>query len=206
MKAMLMALALAVAGLAAAAPTVVIYRCVGADGQVTIQNGSKCPKGSHEQKRVVATPTSAPPPTVIAPAAPVTPVVPMAAAQPVVDATDVAPATPAPAPAASLSPAPAIYVCLTADAQRYYSEAALSSRCAPLTTVGLDGYTATAAESCEVVEDRCEPVPEAERCTAWSERRRRAEQALTFSPEQIDQARAELAHVDATTANTVCAR
>ncbi|GAB1594779.1 hypothetical protein [Lysobacter claricitrinus] len=205
----LLALALAsLVGSAVGAPTVVIYRCVGADGQVTIQNGAKCPKGSHEQKRVVETPTSTPARAVVAPPpAPVTPVVPVAP-QPVVDATNATVASstpPAAAPAAAL-PAPAIYVCLTPDAQRYYSEAEASSRCAPLNTVGLDGYSATNADSCEMVEDHCEAVPDAGRCAAWAERRQRAVQALTFSPEEIDQARAELAHVDAMIAKTTCAQ
>lgn len=197
-------LGIGLAGIAAAAPTVTIYRCVAADGQVTIQNDSKCPKGTREQKRVVETPAPTPARPVVAPApAPVVPVMPVAPA-PVVDASDAtSAATPLESPAL---PAPPIYVCLTADAQRYYSEAAQSSHCAPLATVGLDGQSTTAAEACEVVEDRCEAVAEAERCAAWSERRRRAVQALTFSPEQVDQARAELAHVDEVTAKTVCVR
>ncbi|WP_166636880.1 DUF4124 domain-containing protein [Cognatilysobacter terrigena] len=204
-------LLLLVTGLAgAASPTVVIYRCVGADGQVTIQNGTKCPKGTREQKRVVETPKPAPVPRpVVAPAAPVTPVVPVVA-QPVVDATNAttsstAGSTPPVTPAPPL-PAPPIFVCLTSDAQRYYTEAEQSSRCAPISTVGLDGQSTTDAQACEMVEDHCEAVPEADRCAAWTERRRRAEQALTFSPEQIDQARAELAHVEAMTAKTVCGR
>ncbi|AXK73396.1 DUF4124 domain-containing protein [Lysobacter sp. TY2-98] len=205
MKSAVVLVLLAVAtGFAVAAPTVVIYRCVGADGQVTIQNGSKCPKGSKEQKRVVETPTSTPARPVLAPApAPVTPVVPVAAVQPM---GETGATTPAPAAAAALLPAPALYVCLTADARRYYSETEQSAHCAPLTAVGLDGRTPTNAEACEVVDDHCEAVPEAERCAAWAERRRKAEQALTFAPEQVEQARAELAHVDAMTAQTVCGR
>ncbi|MGY3266149.1 DUF4124 domain-containing protein [Lysobacter sp. HA35] len=190
-------------GSAAAAPSVVIYRCVGADGQVTIQNGTKCPKGSHEQKRVVATPTSTPRPVVAPAPAPVAPVVPIAPT-PVVDATNATVATAkTPVP---LAPAPPIFVCLTSDAQRYYSEAEQNSHCAPLDTVGLDGVSATNAQACETVDDHCEAVAEADRCAAWAERRQRAVQALTFSPEQIDQARAELAHVDAMIAKTACAR
>ena len=57
-----------------------------------------------------------------------------------------------------------------------------------------------------MVQDRCEPVPEAERCTAWADWRRTSEQASIFDPERADAARADLARVDAAVAGSVCAR
>jgi hypothetical protein len=202
---------------AAAGPALVIYRCVAADGAVTLQNGTKCAKGMHEQKRIVDTPSRAPLPTparIPAPA-PVAPSTGAVAATSSPAATAPAMPTPgAPAVASATSTdtpqapptAPMLYACLTRDAQRYFSDAAESSRCAPLQAVGLDGRSAGAGDACEVVQDRCEPVPEAERCAAWAERRRAAEQALTFVPEQVDAARAELDRVDEAIRGTPCAR
>lgn len=205
--ALLAALLASAAGAGGAAPALVIYRCVAADGAVTIQNDAKCPKGTRSEKRVLerpAAPTSVVPavaPPVPAPAA----VTPLSAASPPpsppTEPTSVAPEAVAP------KPAPPIYACLTPDAQRYYADTETSTRCAPLTVVGLGGARDdTGAEACERVEDRCEAVPEPERCAAWTERRQRAEQARTFQPEAIDAARAELEAIDAATAGTVCAR
>jgi len=59
---------LALAPCPASARTV-IYRCVAADGAVTLQNDAKCPKGSRQHKRVMPTPT--------APAAPSPPAIPI---------------------------------------------------------------------------------------------------------------------------------
>lgn len=192
--------ALALAAPAAAAP-VVIYRCVAADGSVTIQNDTRCPKGTRAQRRVLEAPAPAPPRATPAPTpapAAVAPVMPV----PVPADT---PPPPAEAPTALLPP-PLLHSCLTADAQRYYSDEPEASRCAPLTAVGLDGRSPTDAQACELVQDRCAPVPEAERCAAWAERRAVAERALLFAPEQVDQARAELARIEAATTGTACGR
>ena len=211
----LVALALAAALPASAGSTLVIYRCVATDGSVTIQNGAKCPKGMREQKRVLDTPAPAAPlqaPARVAAPAPVAPIptveVPVSptaigVSAPAVDALDPAPPD---TTATSRLPPPLLYACLTADAQRYFSDEAESSRCTPLQAVGLDGRSPAAGDACEVVQDRCEPIAEGERCAAWAERRRVAEQALTFMPEQVDTARAEIAHIDATVAGTACTR
>jgi hypothetical protein len=187
---------------------------VAADGAGTLQNGAKCPKGMRQQKRVVETPAAPAPLPVPAPlpAAPVS-AMPVAVPGPGAPSATGAAAVPTATgdmPAADTptvrQPPPMLYACLTRDAQRYYSEAAENTRCAPLDAVGLDGRSPAPAQACETVQDRCEPVPEAERCAAWAERRRVAEQALLFSPEQIDAARADLDHVEAALAGTACAR
>lgn len=201
---LVLAFALLGARPASAGPALAIYRCVAADGSVTLQNGVKCPKGTREQKRWVQTPTSvgAPAPPVARPAAASSSPAPVAGPR-VADAPTAIDAAAAEAPRL---PPPVLYTCLTADAQRYYSDAGNSARCAPVATVGLDRASEASGQACEVVEDRCEPVPEAERCAAWAERRRTAEQALTFSPEQFEAARDELARVDAAVAGTACGR
>lgn len=183
--------------LSASARDVVIYRCVGADGAVIVQNDARCPKGMHEQKRVLATPAPPRPAAVVVPAKPaVAPVAP----------AEVAPAPAVAEPVVVLAPPPALFACLTADAQRYYDDSGDGAGCAPMQTVGLDGRSASPAVACETVRNRCEPVPADGLCEAWAERRRTAEQALLFSPEQVDTARAELARVDGALAGTTCLR
>ena len=202
--------ALALAPLASTAQTV-IYRCVAADGAVTLQNDAKCPKGAKQQKRVLPVPTPAPaPPITAAPPARPMPVVEIPQATTAGPGPAGTPASARPEPDATTlatppRPAPPLYVCLTSSAERYYSASAESSRCAPVATRGLDGGPG-AAEACEMVQDRCEPVPEAERCTAWADWRRTSEQASIFDPERADAARADLARVDAAVAGSVCAR
>ncbi|HEY4556111.1 MAG TPA: DUF4124 domain-containing protein [Lysobacter sp.] len=210
--------ALMLAPLASTAQTV-IYRCVAADGAVTLQNDARCPKGTREQKRVM--PIPAPATTPVAPAAPAAPLVEVPPAAPATraraarsaatvgadrpGATTTGDGPVALAPVPPPRAAPPLYVCLTTGAERYYSASAESSRCAPVATVGLDGRP-SGAQACEVVQDRCAPVPEAERCAAWAEWRRSAEQASAFRPDEAETARADLARVDAAIANSVCAR
>ena len=195
----LLALALVLAWPATAGPALVIYRCVAADGAVTLQNGAQCPRGMRQQRRVVDTPASTPPaPRPAPPAARADAASATAAAPPAVPT-----ASPMPVPRL---PAPMLYACLAADARRYYADEGESARCVPVEAVGLDGRSPAPADACEVVRDRCAAVAEAERCAAWAERRRVAEQALTFAPEAFDAARAELARVEKATAGTVCAR
>lgn len=198
------ALALAM-GAGAAAPGVVIWRCVARDGAITIQNDARCPKGTQAQKRVMERPAP-PAPAPIATPAPAAPV-PATAASPAPAPPAVAASPAEAAPADAPKPAPPIYACLTPDAQRYYADAETSSRCAPLAVVGLAGGDAgTVAQACQVVEDRCEAVAEDARCAAWTERRQQAEQARMFRPEAFDAANAELERVQAATAGTVCGR
>lgn len=172
-------LPIAIAGLLAAgvahdgvAADVVVYRCVSADGAVTLQNDRRCPKGSREQRRVIETPVSPAVPAVPAatratPAAP-RDVKPVAAdASPVVEIPRTAP--------------PAVFACRTWEGTRYFADSdEPAPRCAPLETVGLDGRGSGVALACEVVADTCEPVAEAARCDAWAERLRNAEDAARF--------------------------
>lgn len=102
--------------------------------------------------------------------------------------------------------APPIYACQTPQGERYFADAAETPRCAPLAVVGLGGTGPAGAAACEMVVDRCDAVPDAERCAAWIERRHSAERLLAFSPEQVDEAREELARIEASTAGTPCAR
>lgn len=172
---MCLLLLLAVAPLAQA--QVAIYRCTDASGAVTLQNGTPCPKGSKEVKRVVeAAPSQSRAQflsgsTTPAPAPPAAP----AAAPPA------APAATAPAPAAAAPPAadrglralpPPLFECRTWEGHRYLGdEAQPPPRCVPVAITGLDGTNATAAGSaCQMVDDQCQAVPDALLCQGWTQR------------------------------------
>jgi hypothetical protein len=208
-----------------AAPEVVVYRCVAADGAVTIQNDRRCPKGTQQQRRVVETPTSRAPPAAPATPAPVAapaPIAPMSDAPGTATSADAArtganarTAAPTTRTGRDATPtieigragAPPVFACRTWDGTRYYGDSEQPApRCAPLQAVGLDGRSATAAQACELRADSCEPVLASARCEAWAERLRAAEAAIEFPTGDIEAARAELDRVRTTIAGTVCAR
>jgi hypothetical protein len=182
----------------AADAQVVIYRCTDAAGAVTLQNGTPCPKGSKQQKKVMETP--APAPMTVAPVSPPAPVEPEPARTPVV-----APAPP-PAPTAPTAPTapqlviaprqppPALFECETWNGDRYFGETAQPPpRCAPLQVTGLDGTGAMAGgAACQMMEDRCQPVADAALCDAWRQRVRVLDARTTFgSGETVTPAEAE---------------
>lgn len=189
----LLALAVARTGTAG---DVVVYRCVAADGAVTLQNDRRCPKGSREQRRVLETPAA---PRVAAPAPAPTPAATPVAAVPL-DATPVV-EIPRAAP-------PALFACRTWEGTRYFGDAAQpAARCAPLATVGLDGSDTVAAQACEVVADTCEPVAESARCEAWAERLRVADDAARFGDAGAAPAgEAEARRIRDLLAGSTCAR
>lgn len=190
---------------APAAPSVVVYRCVAADGSVTLQNDRRCAKGLREERRVVELPTSR-----AAPATPVAstpaPIAPMPA-----ERGDTTPgATPTDTPPTielGRAAAPPLFACRAWDGARYYGDSeAPPPRCAPLQAVGLDGRAMDAAQACELRADTCEPVAEAARCEAWAERLRRAEAALAFPVGDSAAAREDVERVRTALAGTICAR
>lgn len=208
MKAALALALLAAAGAAApapAAPSVVVYRCVAADGSVTLQNDRRCAKGLREERRVVELPTSRAAPATPG-ATPPAPIAPM----PAEDGDAMPGATPTDSPPTielGRAAAPPLFACRAWDGAGYYGDSeAPPPRCAPLQAVGLDGRAMDAAQACELRADTCEPVAEAARCEAWAERLRRAEAALEFPTGDSAAAREELDRVRTTIAGTVCAR
>lgn len=218
-------LALVLALPAAAAQDLVIYRCVAPDGQVLLQNTARCPKGMHQERRVVERPAAPPAPARAAPALPrpTTGTVVAAPASGTAEAAGVAgtgtTGTPLPLPAptsagavptvdatALIRPVPALMACRTREGEGYFSDEAVPSRCVPMRTVGLDGRTATAAEACERVFDECQPVADTARCAAWADYRRQAEGVATFQPDNAATAREVIARIDTALAGTPCAR
>jgi hypothetical protein len=172
------------AATASAQGRVVIYRCTDASGAVTLQNGTPCPKGSKQERRVVDTATSsapayAPPPAplISAPQAP-------AATPPAAPSPAPAPIESAPAIAdAERLPPPWLYECRTYDNDRYFSENGNPPpRCVTLSTTGLGGVIgeSNGSSACEMKTDQCQRVPDGAVCQAWRVRLREAESALRF--------------------------
>lgn len=190
------ALAIACAGIsflclhamrASAQGTVVIYRCTDAAGHLTLQNGTPCPKGSKQEKRVLESVPSQPPaPVVHAPALPATRADTGVQGAP---AESTEPAVAEDAQAARLPPPP-LFQCNTWDGDSYLNDSAETEpRCVRLDTTGIDGRSAFGAgEACEVKVDQCQRVPDGAACDAWKRRLRQAEAAWKFA--RSEQARA----------------
>lgn len=95
--------------------------------------------------------------------------------------------------ASSKPPPPSIFQCNDNQGSGYLHEYEASpGRCELLTVHGLGGVTPVNAASCEVVRDRCEELPEAQRCGGWQQRFRDARGRERFAaPENRDGARSE---------------
>ena len=179
----------------ASAQGVVIYRCTDANGALTIQNGTPCPKGSKQERRVMeAAPASVAPPFVPPPAASAPVRVPPALRTP-----PAPPATPVPEePETTIAdadrlPPPWLYECRTYNDDSYLSDSGEpTSRCVTLNTTGLggviEGGNNTAA--CEMKIDQCQRVPDGVLCDTWRRRLRAAESALRFGASE-DRAKAQ---------------
>jgi hypothetical protein len=158
---------------------VVIYRCTDANGAVTVQNDTPCPKGSKQTRRVLDTPSpgTTPPAYIEAPAiAPEPTPEPEPSPQPV-----------APTPTSTVSegerlPPPPIFECTTFDNDRYLSDDGTpSERCVPLEITGIGGSSAPGAGgACQMRTDTCQRVPDGGLCDAWKRREREARATLMF--------------------------
>lgn len=91
------------------------------------------------------------------------------------------------------APLPPIFQCSSEEGSRYLHEyEAAPPHCVLLDVQGLGGVTPANAASCEVVRDRCEEVPEIQRCGIWQQRLRDARGRERFAaPENLDAARSE---------------
>jgi len=162
------------AGPASAQQSVTIYRCTDSTGAVTVQNDRPCPKGTTQDKRVMAGVATAPPPSTLrrivagTPAAPSTPAAPVASAPVILTAPRLAP--------------PDLFECRAFDGTVSLAESNEPTlRCAPLTSTGLDGNPALGAgQSCEQRSDTCTAITAADLCTRWQQRLRDAQAAERF--------------------------
>ena len=183
----------------AAHAQLVIYRCTDASGAVTLQNGTPCPKGSKQQKKVMEMPVPALVAPSIAPPAAVPPPPPPQPAP--VAAPAPAPTPPPQAVATPKQSPPALFECRTWDNTRYFGENPQPPpRCAPMQVTGLDGSNAMAGgAACQMMDDQCQPVAEAALCDAWRQRVRELDARATFGggdavpPEEAERIRRVLA-------------
>lgn len=192
-------LGLALSALApASAQGVVIYRCTDANGALTIQNGTPCPKGSKQERRVMEAapsspaapfvlPPSSPPPVRVPPALRTPPLAPSPATPPPAEESEVAVAD------ADRLPPPWLYECRTHDDDSYLSEnGEPKPRCVTLSTTGLGGVIESGnnTSACEMKIDQCQRVPDGALCEAWRRRLRSAESALRYGASE-DRAKAQ---------------
>lgn len=195
---------------------VVIYRCTDANGALTIQNDTPCPKGSKQERRVVeAVPVSSAPPFVPPPTAPRP--VEHASPAPVPPLTPAAPASPppvAPEPRSVIAdsdrlPPPWLYECHTYNDDTYFSESgAPAPRCVTLNTPGLSGVIeSNNVSACEMKTDQCQRVPDGALCDGWRRRLREAESALRFGvSENRAQAEAEVQRLTWIVRDSTCGK
>lgn len=90
-------------------------------------------------------------------------------------------------------PLPPIFQCTDGQGGGHlYEYEASPGRCEPMAVQGLGGVTPMNAAGCEVVRDRCEELPEVQRCGSWQQRFRDARGRERFAtPENRDAARGE---------------
>lgn len=197
--------------------SVVIYRCTDASGALTIQNGTPCPKGSKQVRRVMeaapaalASPAVAPSPE---PApAPVRP--PRALVNPPPPAAVPSPPPIAPEPETAIAdsdrlPPPWLYECRTYNDDTYFSEVgAPAPRCVTLNPTGLSGVIeSNNVSACEMKTDQCQRVPDGALCDSWRRRLREVQSALQFgAPENRAEAEAEVQRVTRVVRDSTCGR
>ena len=185
---------------------VVIYRCTDANGAVSIQNDTPCPKGSKQTRRVLDTPSpSAPPPAYVETQEitpdPVPEPVPAPQPQPV-----------AAKPASTIPdnerlPPPPIFECTTFDNDHYLSDDGTpSERCVGLEITGIgDGSAPGVGAACQKQTDTCQRVPDGGACDAWKRREREARASLMFGKaEDKDKNQAEYERVQRVVTESTC--
>lgn len=183
--------------------SVVIYRCTDANGALTVQNDTPCPKSSKQEKRVIqaaqSMPAYRPPPL---------PKVAKSAAAPAAIPEILKNDGPVIADADRLPP-PALYQCNTYDNDSYLSEIAEPPpRCVRLQTTGLDGSTDNGAGvACQMVTDQCQRVADGAVCDSWKQRLRETEASWKFArAEDIDANQVEYERVRKIVRESTCGK
>lgn len=181
---------------------VTIYRCTDAAGNVTLQNGVRCPKGQKQETKRLQAPAPAEPAYI-----PPAPAIPTATAAPTYP-------LPAPAPVANNSPEPSIlpppplYRCHAHTGNSYLSEdGAPKDRCVELQVTDLSGGQGrSGAQACEVQQDRCERITDEQLCAAWSQYDKQAQSLVALdNPEIAAKASAMYGRTQKVMTATTCA-
>jgi hypothetical protein len=188
---------------------VVIYRCTDANGAVTVQNDTPCPKGTQQTRRVLDTPSpSATPPAYIeAPSVAPEPVVPVPEPDPKPLAATPASTTSSTIPDDERLPPPPIFECTTFDNDHYLSDDGTpSERCVALEVTGIgDGAAPGVGAACQKQTDTCQRVPDGGACDAWKRREREARASLMFGKaEDKDKNQAEYERVQRVVTESTC--
>lgn len=176
-----MGLAIPIAHAAPGGQAVTIYRCTDAAGNVTLQNGVRCPKGQKQETKRLQAPAPAEP-TYVPPA----PVIPTSTAAPVYS-------QPVPAPIANttpqptLLPPPPLYRCRAHTGNSYLSEdGAPKDRCIELQVTDLSGSEGRGgAQACEMQQDHCERITDEQLCEAWSQYDKQAQSLVALDNPDI---------------------
>jgi hypothetical protein len=213
--AMLGLLVCAATQVVSAQDTVVIYRCTDAKGALTIQNGTPCPKGDKQERRVMeAAPASSTPAFVPPPPVPAPPPVQPAPARASPPAAVPPPPPIAPEPETTIAdsdrlPPPWLYECRTYNDDTYFSEVgAPAPRCVTLNPTGLSGVIeSTNVSACEMKTDQCQRVPDGALCDGWRRRLREVQSALQFgASENRAEAEAEVQRVMRVVRDSTCGK
>lgn len=180
---------------------VVIYRCTDANGAVTVQNDTPCPKGSQQTRRVLDTPSpsASPPAFVDAPAIAPDPV------EPAPEPPD--PDAASEQPDGERLPPPPIFECTTFGNDHYLSDDGTpSERCVPLEITGIgDGSAPGVGAACQKQVDTCQRVPDGTACDAWKRREREARASLMFGrAEDKDKNQTEYERVQRIVTESTC--
>ncbi len=195
---------------ARAAPgVVVVYRCTDATGQVTFQNGVRCPKGQKQEVRALQKPAAPAPRLAGATTAPIAPAAPTGPnAAPIATPATGAPVIANPDAAPGSLPPPPLYRCHAFRGNSYLSEDDdPKERCVALKVGDLSGsQNRSGAQACEMQRDHCERIPDAQLCEAWSQYDRQAESLVALdNPELAAKAQALRGRTRKVMTATTCA-
>ena len=182
---------------------ILIYRCVDASGGVTIQNDTPCPKGTQQTVKKIGAVQTMRTPDVMVPPPPKAP--PPPPPQSNGAAPPVAAAPPPPPPP---SPPPPLFQCRTWEDRDYLSDTGTPpATCVPVQSRGIDGSIELAAGStCEMREDACAEVPQAQLCVSWKKRVDEADFRWKLAGARDDERKAEYERVRAIYLGSTCVK
>jgi hypothetical protein len=185
---------------------ILIYRCVDASGGVTIQNDTPCPKGTQQTVKKIGAVQTMRTPDVMVPLPKAQSLPPQPQPQPNSAAPPAAAAPPPPPPPPA--PPPPLFQCRTWEDRDYLSDTATPpATCVPVQSRGIDGSIALAAGStCEMREDACAEVPQAQLCVSWKKRVDEADFRWKLAGARDDERKAEYERVRAVYLGSTCVK
>lgn len=182
--------------------SVVFYRCVDREGNVSLQNDVPCAKGQKQTRQVLQKPSI--PVFTPAPAAPASVSI-APAPSPILRAAEISPAS-TPVVRSALPPPP-LYRCYTLQQKSYLSDnGAPKSRCVALTPSNADPNDPNTPKMCDMQQDTCERIPDQDACAAWTQYDREAKALVEMGhPDFINDAIALSARTQKVLTQSTCA-